>query len=325
MKPFYIVLLAILFVSCNDSGNKTNTFLPKSIGNINSVQVVIENDLWIDNPVGEEIRNYLAAPVDGLPQLEPLFSITQMPPSTYDSFARTYRTFMYVQLGEEDSIAIKKNSYAKPQVGVFVTAKTEEGLINLIAENQEKIIAAFRNSELQEKQRRIRISLLNLDSLKKDFGVSMNIPSAYRIAERTDDIYWIRKDLKSGNTNIIVYEVPMNMIQNDSTAVADIIKVRDSIGGDLLVLEEDGGRFVTEGAYSPFLFKTEIDGKQAYETKGTWEVKGRFIAGPFLNYAIKDETNNRYLILEGFTHAPRVDKRDHQFEMEAILRSAKLQ
>ena len=115
------------------------------------------------------------------------------------------------------------------------------------------------------------------------------------------------------------------MIEGDSTAVGDIIKVRDSIGGDLLILEEDGGRFVTEEAYSPFLFKTEIDGKPAYETKGTWEVKGRFIAGPFLNYAIRDEANNRYLILEGFTHAPRVDKRDHQFEMEAILRSAKLQ
>ena len=205
MRPIYFLLLAIVVSSCNDSGN-TNTYLPKSIGNINSVQVVIENELWIDNPVGEGIREILAAPVDGLPQIEPLFSLTQMPPSTYDSFARTYRTFMYVQLGEEDSISIRKNSYAKPQVGVFVTAKTEEGILDLIGENQDKIIAAFKNSELKEKQRRIRISLLKMDSLKKDFGVTMRIPSAYRIALQSDDIYWIRKDLKSGNTNIIVYE-----------------------------------------------------------------------------------------------------------------------
>ena len=73
-----------------------------------------------------------------------------------------------------------------------------------------------------------------------------------------------------------------------------------------------------------YLFKSEIDGHFAYETKGTWEVKGAFMGGPFVNFAIKDEERDRYLILEGFTYAPSVEKRDLQFELESILRSAKL-
>ena len=152
----------------------------------------------------------------------------------------------------------------------------------------------------------------------------MRIPSAYRIAKKSKDFYWIRKDLKDGSTNIIVYEVPLSMISADSTAVGDIIKIRDSIGGGLMPVE-DGGQFQTEKAYAPYIFTSEIDGKFAYETKGTWDVKDQFMAGPFLNYAIIDTQKNTYLIIEGFSYAPRVRKRDLQFELESILRSAKVE
>jgi len=48
------------------------------------------------------------------------------------------------------------------------------------------------------------------------------------------------------------------------------------------------------------------------------------MAGPFLNYAVKDTVNNRFLILEGFTFAPSVKKRNLQFELESILKSARI-
>jgi hypothetical protein len=88
---------------------------------------------------------------------------------------------------------------------------------------------------------------------------------------------------------------------------------------------EEGGRFITEAYYAPYIFKTKIDGLPTYETKGIWEVKTQFMGGPFLNYAVKDSVNNRYVILEGFVYAPATSKRDLQFELEAILRSAKFQ
>ena len=39
-----------------------------------------------------------------------------------------------------------------------------------------------------------------------------------------------------------------------------------------------------------FTFDAIIDGKKAYETRGKWEVKNDFMAGPFLNYTVKDIT-----------------------------------
>ncbi|MEZ4778101.1 MAG: DUF4837 family protein [Flavobacteriaceae bacterium] len=318
-----LVFCTILFFSCNSSSEKRDTsYLTESVGAINGLQVVITNAFWNDS-VGEKIREYFAAPADGLPQIEPIFSINQIQPENFSDFARTYRTFLYVDLGKEDTIQIKKDSYAKPQIGAFITATSEEKLIEIIEANQEKIIATFKAFEIKERQRRTNISLLTVDSLKERFGISLKIPSAYRVASACNDFYWIRKDLKSnGSTNILMYEVPLNVIGKDSSIIGDIIKVRDTIGSGYLPVEDDG-LFVTEEAYAPYLFTTEIDGKFAYETKGTWEIKDDFMAGPFLNYAIKDEAHNRYLIIEGFTYAPSMEKRDLQFELESIIKSMK--
>lgn len=324
MRLFCIAFFAvIMFSSCGDTDGKRDTsYLPQSLGTINSLQVIITNELWNDS-VGETIREYFAAPTHGLPQDEPLFSMNQMPPSTYTGFARKNRLFLYVDISEKEGVTMVQDKYSKPQTGVFVSAKSESQLISLIHENHQKIIAAFKHSEIKERQRRTDISLLQPDSLQELFGVNLRIPSAYRVAQKSDSFYWMRKDLKSGSTNIIIYEVPLHIIGKDSAVIGDIIKMRDSIGGSLMPVEDEG-RFQTEEAYAPYLFTTEIDGKFAYETKGTWDVKDQYMAGPFLNYAIRDEDNNRYLIMEGFTYAPSEEKRDLQFELESILKSAKI-
>ena len=323
MKSPYFLLLTLIFVfiSCSDKGERDKSLVPGSVGNINALQVVVPNDLW-NGIVGEAIRNNFAAPTDGLPQDEPLYSINQMQPDTFSGFARNNRLFLYVVLSDENSVKIATNEYAKPQIGGIIKAASEEDLVQMINDNASKIIEAFHKNEIEERQRRTAISLLKSDSLQKVMGVSLEIPSAYRLAKATENFFWFRKDLKDGTTNILVYEAPINFIKNDSTAVGDIIKIRDSIGSKLLPVEDEG-IFITEGAYAPYLFKTELDGKFAYETKGTWEVKDAFMGGPFLNYAIRDEKNNRYLIMEGFSYAPAARKRDLQFELESIMNTVK--
>ena len=323
MRFFTIVFLIIgVLFSCNESGKNKKPYRQKSVGNINSLQIIVSDKLW-NNEVGTEIRKYYAAPTDGLPQDEPLFSINQMRPSTFTGFVKSNRIFLHISIGDENKVSIAQDPFARPQTGGIITGKTDSDLIRLIANSHERIIEALHQSEIKERQRRTSKSLMRIDSLDLDFGVSLKIPSAYRLAKKTEDFYWIRKDLKSGSTNILIYEVPLSMIRNDSTVIADIITIRDSISGTYIPVEDEG-RFITEPAYSPYLFHSSIDGKFAYETKGIWEVKDEFMAGPFLNYAVRDSINNRYLILEGFTYAPSVEKRNLQFELESILKSARI-
>ncbi len=323
MKSLYLVLFStILFVSCK-SDSKKSTYRQHSVGNINSLQVLITDDLW-NGEVGEEIRNYFAAQTEGLPQEEPLFSINQMDPSTFSGFVKSNRIFLHVTIGAEDKVKIAKDPYARPQTGAIITATTKQGLIKLIKQNHKKIIEAFHKSEIKERQRRTAISLKDIDSLKERFGLSIQIPSAYRIAHKGADFYWLRKDLKkSGSTNILIYNAPLNAITSDSTALTEVLKIRDSIGGNLLPVEDDG-KFISDYDYSPNFYLTELDGKFAYLTKGVWTVEGEFMAGPFINYAVRDEKNNRYLIIEGFTYAPQTKKRNLQFELASIIQSAKI-
>ncbi len=315
-----ITLFVLTLTSC-DGDKKTKRILKDSVGNINNLQLVIDNELW-NGPVGEIIRERFAAPTDGLPQDEPLFSMRQMTPEAFTGFARSSRLFLHVSIGDEEKAGLNKDAYARPQMGAVVEALTEEGLVKILDENSESIIESFKETEIKERQRRTRIQSLPVESLVKKMGVSMKIPSAYRFVRENDDFFWLRKNLKSGSTNIIVYEVPLNTIRKDS-AVADIIKMRDTTGAQLMPVEE-GGMYITEGAYAPYLFEKELDGKFMFVTKGIWEVKDQYMAGPFVNYAVLDEANKRWLILEGFVYAPSEEKRDLQFELISILKSAKL-
>jgi hypothetical protein len=63
---------------------------------------------------------------------------------------------------------------------------------------------------------------------------------------------------------------------------------------------------------------------QTIETRGTWEVKNDYMAGPFLNYIIQDTINNRLLVMEGFVFSPSIQKRNYMVELEAIFRSLKI-
>mgnify|MGYP003112625389 CR=1 FL=1 len=325
MKNFVFLSLCIslLFIGCQDSESKEPILLATSSGNINNISVVIENEMW-EGSIGEALRESLAAPVDGLPQEEPIFSLNQMPPEAFSGFVRKNRLFVKIEKGEAGNFKIFNDPFAHPQKGVVITGQNSEEIIEQINKNSEEIIATLRNTEIKEKQRRINKSLKEDEKLKNTLGVSLKFPTAYRYAKENEEFFWLRKDIPKGNMEILVYAVPFNQIDRDTSVIANIIKMRDSIGKKYIHGAIEGRYMITEEAYAPYLFNSEVDGKFAYETKGTWEMKSAFMAGPFINYAIRDSVNNRYIVLEGFTFAPATAKRDNMFELEAILKSAKI-
>lgn len=327
LRKKYLLLSAVvvfIFSGCNNGKDSTNDrVVSNSSGNINNVSVVLENEKW-EGIIGEALRDNLAAPVDGLPQEEPIFSLNQMPPEAFSGFVRKNRLFIKIQNGQPAGFKTYKDPFATPQRGILISGMNNEEIVNQINQNSEEIIKLFKTTEIREKQRRMRKSLKDDSKLQDQFGVSLIFPSAYRYAIEEDDFFWIRKDIPKGMMEIMIYEVPMHVIDRDTNVIGNIIKMRDSIGQKHIPGPVDGSYMITEEAYAPYLFSAEVDGKFAYETRGTWEVKNAFMAGPFVNYAVRDEANNRYVILEGFAFAPASAKRDNMFELEAILQSARI-
>ena len=320
MKSVIILIIsAVTLLGCNSN---SNVVLSASSGNINNLSVVIDNNLW-EGSVGDNIRSLIGASLYGLPQDEPLFTLRQMPTSIFTGFVRKNRIVLKVVKGEEAGTQFYKDSYAKPQKMVVVSGFTNSEIIDQIKENADKIISVFKFEEIKEKQRRILKSINNNNNIETVLGVTMDFPSAYRVAKEEGNFFWLRRDIQTGTINFLVYEIPLDQFTQKDNPINEVIKLRDSIGKAHIPGPLEGTYMITEEAYTPTISKTLISERDAYETRSTWQVKNAFMAGPFLNYVIKDEQKQRFVVFEGFVFAPSVGKRDYMFELEAIAKSIK--
>jgi len=321
MKKLLLLTLCITILSsCNNDGKIT---LKQSTGKWNSLLIVMNNKEW-QGKSGDVLRDIIASPVLGLPQEENQFSVNQVSVKTFNSFFKVNRNILFVGYDSINSFTISKDLYSSPQVAMTILAKNETSLIALIEEHKKEIISVFKDADLKLYQKKLKRNLWNVDSLKtlKNLGVQLKIPKNYKLVDDTGDFLWFRHHIRKGSMNIIAYELPLN---NDIDDLENtIVSSRDTIGKKYIPGSRDGMYMITEAAYSPHIKKTELSGKPSFETRGKWEVKGDFMAGPFLNYTVIDKVNNRLVVFEGFTYAPNVKKRDYMFELEAILKTLKI-
>lgn len=321
-KLFSIFILTLLLAACTG----TDKFvLRQSLGKINKVMVVTKASDW-NGDLGKEIRNSFGELVMGLPQPEPLLKVSQIAPNGFGSMMNISRNILIIGESEKEDFYIKKNVYAQPQTIVYVYAKDDEGTLKMFKKHEKEIIAAFIKSDIEMTQNLFRDKQLDNSTLKtlNNLGVSFIMPDNFRTVDDTGEFLWLRQHLKSGiaktgSNNILVYAIPLD----DETKVGEnIVSVRDSIGKKYIPgSDPETMHMITEEAYTPFTLETTLDGKKAFETRGKWEVKNDFMAGPFLNYSVIDKKNNRIIVFEGFTYAPSVNKRAFLFELEAIGKS----
>lgn len=314
-------LTLMLILSCKQ--DKNQDFLPSSIGAYNTLTVVIDNELW-NSEVGDKIREHFAAPALGLTWDEALFSITQVPPQVFTGTVRNTRAVLYVMEDSLNLAHMKKNMFAKPQnVGVIKGRNKQEIIANL-NEKAPMFVGTYKELELAEAQKRFLKSLSKEKALEDKLGITLNVPSIYKVGREEDNFVWIDRQIPKGNMNIIAYSVPWDTFKNDSTFVHDIVQMRDSIGNLFIKGNDVAGKnnhMITEKAFSPYVFPAEITGRKAAEVRGIWEMSDYPMAGPFLTYIINDKPNNRKLVLEGFTFAPATEKRDYMFELESIIKT----
>ncbi len=325
MKNFLLIAItSILFISC--TGND-KFVLKDSIGSINKIMVVAKVSDWTGD-IGQEIRTSFGELMVGLPQPEPVLTLSQVAPSGFSTMMKAHRNLLIISESDNEGFSVKNNVYAQPQTIVYVQGKNDETIIKLLQKHKKDIKEIFIDADVKFTQRIFEKDKLAESQFKtiKTLGISITIPTTYKLVDDTGEFLWLRQHLlsgiaKTGSNNILMYSIPL---ENEDSVVNNIVAVRDSIGKKYIPGSLEGMYMITEEAYTPFTFDAKIDGKKAYETRGKWEVKNDFMAGPFLNYSIIDKKNNRVIVFEGFTYAPSVNKRAFVFELEAIAKSIKI-
>ena len=290
-----------------------------STGRVNSLSIIISDQLW-NGEIGDSLRKKFAAPVDGLPQEEPMFTINQYPIKVLDGKIWS-RNVIIIKKEEKNAFKIQKNQFAKPQNTVHISGNNALEILEHIEKNTDSIIKIFKKTEIEYSQKIIDTSLLDDAPIQKKFKMVLHLPSTYKYVLEKQKFIWLKKEILSGNTSILIYNVPFKTILKNNDVTNNIIRMRDSIGALYIHSKVKRSRMITEESYAPYFFNTIIEGRRAYETKGTWELKGDFMSGSFINYAIMDKKSRKFIIIEGFCYAPSTEKRDLMHELEAIIKS----
>jgi hypothetical protein len=320
LKQTLVFVFVLCCIACNRENHHDGN---SSKGNINEISIVISDVLW-NGEVGDSLRKKFAAPVDGLTQEEPIFTLNQLHDKSFDGGLKKGRNIIVIDKGDKKGYDYKLNNYCAPQNVFSISGRTIDEILDVINMHSDEMITKIRETEIAENQQRnIKLGLVDEQPLRKQYDISIKIPSTYSYAIQNKNFTWLKKDIPSGNTNILLYKVPYNSIEHDKTIVTNIIKMRDSIGSEYIHGQEQGTFMATEEAYSPYLFMTSFNNKPTFETRGNWEMKNDFMNGPFLNYAIRDDKHQCYMVVEGFIYSPSSPKRDLVIELESIIKSIK--
>lgn len=326
MKNIVLLLsLVILFGSCESKKEQKHIYVDSN-GRMNHLLIVMDNSKW-NGDTGAKLKEIIMTPVMGMPQEENQFDVSQVPEVSFGKMFKASRNVLIVRLDSVNNFKAKENVYAKPQKIVEITGTNDEQLIEMLELYKEQMILTFKefdiknvqNTHLKKSYSETRFETLNY------LGLEMTIPKFFKKVDDTGDFLWLRQHLSGGiakgdgTSNILVYSVPMP--DSKKGLVETISKMRDTIGRKYIPGAKENMYMITEKLYTPRVFQTKLDEKPCYLTYGKWDMLNDFMAGPFLNYAIEDVKNNRWIVVEGFVYAPSVEKRDYMFEIEAILKT----
>ena len=162
----------------------------------------------------------------------------------------------------------------------------------------------YASTERVERLRRIRKSTYTNHGLEEKFGISLTMPSAYNTLKEGENIIWFQREIQKGHVNLLVTTTPYDETIVSQKNLEQIIAKRDSIGKAFIPGRLPNSYLITEKAYEPYVYHTTFGNKPAVEIRGTWEVQGDFMAGPFLQYIINDKANNQKYCIRRFCVCP---------------------
>ena len=91
-KVHFFLVFIFLLTSCNQkpAGKRIST------GEINHIAIIIDDQLW-NGEIGDNVRSKFAAPVIGLAQEEPIFSINQYPAKLLEGYMTHSRNIIVIK------------------------------------------------------------------------------------------------------------------------------------------------------------------------------------------------------------------------------------
>ncbi|MDR1180959.1 MAG: DUF4837 family protein [Bacteroidales bacterium] len=322
---FVIVISFTLFSGCDGMGSQGDGFVSSS-GRSGEVLVVCSDKQW-KGSLGDSIHTLLMQPVLGLPQEEPMFTLSHISENRFVEAYKKQRNIIFFTIDttiEQTKIAVNHNTWARPQLLIQVKAKNEQQAMETFSKYQKEIINYLLTSEMKRFQRaqRSKQNFYLSSEIEKLFNISIVIPEGFIFAVKDSSFVWLRKDTKEWTQNILIFAQDYrdtNQLKNEH-----IVSYRNTNTQKYVFGPMDGSYVVVDEQYIPTISAyAEFSEGYTVRTVGLWKMVKDFMGGPFVDMSILDAKNNRIVTVDGFLYAPSDDKRDLLRQLESVLLSVK--
>lgn len=378
MKRVYIYMvcaLAVLLTGCGKSGGRT---LTSATGSIYECLVVMP-----DRPLSQEVlrsvslsiaegsayeeavattydlvKAVMAADMPCLPQMEPYFTLSQVPTAAFDDYLKPTRNILFVDIDPnkytQTKAKVSTNVWSKPQAVYRIQAPSDEDFAAYWLAHGEEVREWFIRQELKRQTTFYRGST-NQDAraaLQKTIGCDMWVPEDYMLimdtvltglsikdvqapARAIDSdaqvrLVWCCNNKGPMRRDLVVYAYDYTSEQMFS--LDHLNAMRDEVLGKVITASVEGSYMGTEyrvfppqSRVVPSLENKPDEGFYATEVRGLWKIKhGEAMGGPYVSLSRLDQANGRVVTAETFLFAAGQKKRNALRQSEAILYTLKM-
>ena len=318
-----LLLSALVLTACNRKPKDREQYLPNITGNAGEVLVVINKGYW-EGELGSTLREILAGEYPFLPQREAVFKLFNATPGGFTGSYLLHRNIVIVNVSPEvdtTGIRMTRNSWAKPQVIVTVSATTPEEASELISGNRELIVNTI---EQAERDRLIASSKKYEDkevrmAVTENIGGSPYFPTGFTMKKNTPEFMWISQETTYVNQGILIFKFPYT---DSSQLTPEYLKnkLHDLWQANVPGMRENSYMTFNK-VIDPGFNNIEYNGQTMVEMRGLWEVENDYMGGPFVCHIFPDPARENIIILNAFVYAPKYDKRKYLRQVESIIYS----
>lgn len=321
MKAIFLTmslcLLLVTLGACNGGAVIAN-----STGAPGEIIVVMKKSLW-DGAAGDALKDVLKSNVRGLPQAEPVLTVSYTEPQHFDGMLKVVRNILVVEI--DSSIYTKagmkytKDKWARNQQYLKIQAPDVAAFDLFVTQHANEIINYYVKAELKRTQKALETNYNN-DSqkkIKKMFDVEISIPEDQQFSKEGTDFFWVTNNANKGRRDMIVYSFPYT--DKNTFTKEYLIAKRDSVLKINLPGAFPDSYMTTEERFEAEYAPITVNGKYVGELRGLWKMVGDMMGGPFVSHARLDEKNQRVIVAEGFVYAPETSKRNYIRQLEAAL------
>lgn len=322
-KILLLLIVPFSFFSCDEINERV---LPSSTGKAGDLLIVMDS-VYYNHSAGDAVKQTFSQEQDGLPQPEPLFNLIQVPQRSFARIFHPMRNIIMVNVEKEAKIklTVRKDVWAESQLVVTITAPTGEIAAETITKNAAVLLDYFNNKEIARLHAKFRVNANSKNSqlIDEKFGLSLNLDELYTVAQEAEDFMWLRKDKTAGghqiSQNIMIYTYPY--ISDSTFDVGQLVEKRNYYTKKYIVGSNEGSYMLSYKEYVPIQKEVGLNGVYVNELRGLWYMHRDFMGGPFINYSLVDEKNNRVICIDGYVYSPKFDKREFLREQEALIKT----